>query len=47
MAANVMSVEDVKSWLSEVGFERYCQTFVGMLTYLYLFYTVISGSLFS
>ena len=39
MAANFMSVEDVKSWLTEVGFERYRQTFEGMLTYnIYLFY---------
>ena len=38
MEANVTPMEDVKSWLSEVGFERYCQTFEDMLTYLPFLY---------
>lgn len=30
MAENIVTVEDVKAWLSTVGFERYHQTFEGM-----------------
>ena len=33
MAANIVTMEDVKSWLSTVGFEQYGQTFEGMLFY--------------